>query len=795
MRGFKPAWENDLTMGSAKKKKQPKVVTDQLAFVRQPQKIEVKGYYYLAFILLVAPALLYGHSLKYPLIFDDLYFFTPANLSKLGSVLFQPDLRWFSYASFGWTYKLFDLDWTWYRLGNLGLHIFTGLLLFVFFSRLQQSIVQSEDILTRPRLTAFFAALIFVLHPVAVYGVAYLVQRSIIMATLFAIASLLCYLEGLIRNKSKWFILSALFYFLAVFSKEHSIMLPGVAAALTLLLHKPSLGLAKKICIPFALYLIIGTIIILLTKGLLGAVYEPQAAIFLERVSEQQETIQVANAYLLSVITQGYLFFKYLFIWIIPYTGEMSLDIRQPLAEHLLSWPHLPGFVLFLLYPILAIKLLLKRGRIGLVGFGLLFPWLLYLTELSTVRIQEPFVLYRSYLWMSGLPIVLCAVIGAAPKKLVFIFLGAGCVILAGLAWTRLDTFSDPVKIWTDAIEKVHDTNLLGVGRMYNNRGMAYLDLGELQKARADFVKAAALSQQYPQAYLNIGVVNFRLKNFQEALQNYNKALEMKPDLVMARINRSNLFLQTGRYADALKDCEYAMQLDAQNTDAYLNCSHAHLGIGETQEALRYLDTAIKINPRLVAAYINRSVIKSAAGNNNSALNDLEQALSIDPTNARLYYHRGIILGAMGRYQEAMKDYTRAIEIKPNYADAYTNRGSLHRSTQQLSEAMADFNYAIQFDPNQINAYINRGHIFASLSRFEDALINYDKALKLNPNNGQALLNRGAVLLALNKSKEAMESFRKSCAVGEQQGCKIAANAQLPQIYAPRKKPRDLIER
>ncbi|MCL4470043.1 MAG: hypothetical protein ACYC05_08565 [Sulfuricella sp.] len=201
---------------------------------------------FLALLLIAATILLYGHFLWNPLIFDDKPFFVETTLKQYGSSLFHFDLRWFSYASFGWTYNLFGLDWFWYRVGNLSLHALTAIILFVFFYRLLSAAERPQNPALQPRWPAFFASLLFALHPIAVYGVAYLMERSIIMATLFGIAALLCYMEGLNRNKTKWFIGSALFYFLAVFSKEHSVMLPGVALALTLLLQKPSFSLAKN---------------------------------------------------------------------------------------------------------------------------------------------------------------------------------------------------------------------------------------------------------------------------------------------------------------------------------------------------------------------------------------------------------------------------------------------------------------------------------------------------------------------------------------------------------------------
>ena len=61
----------------------------------------------------------------------------------------------------------------WQRLTSVLLHAATAALLFGFLARLFAALLDDA----RLRWLAFFGALWFLLHPVAVYGVAYLVER------------------------------------------------------------------------------------------------------------------------------------------------------------------------------------------------------------------------------------------------------------------------------------------------------------------------------------------------------------------------------------------------------------------------------------------------------------------------------------------------------------------------------------------------------------------------------------------------------------------------------------------
>ena len=134
-------------MGSTKKRKLRAVAPAEPVPDRQ-HKLAAQSHtdiYLPAILLFLATALLYNPSLNNLLILDDLPFFVESRLDKLGSSFFHLELRWVSYVTFGWTYKLFGFDWLWYRLGNLMLHALTGFMLFLFFSRLLQLTTPVRD--------------------------------------------------------------------------------------------------------------------------------------------------------------------------------------------------------------------------------------------------------------------------------------------------------------------------------------------------------------------------------------------------------------------------------------------------------------------------------------------------------------------------------------------------------------------------------------------------------------------------------------------------------------------------
>lgn len=136
-------------------------------------------------ILVLLTVLLYGQFLGNPIIFDDVPFFM---LDEQGG---QPvsnyrwsllELRSLPYATLAWTKEWLGLYVINFRVGNLLLHVSVVVALFLFLFRLFDALLgEQKHNIVSPKLAAFFAALLFALHPVATYAVGYLVQRTIIM--------------------------------------------------------------------------------------------------------------------------------------------------------------------------------------------------------------------------------------------------------------------------------------------------------------------------------------------------------------------------------------------------------------------------------------------------------------------------------------------------------------------------------------------------------------------------------------------------------------------------------------
>lgn len=350
-------------------------------------------------------------------------------------------------------------------------------------------------------------------------------------------------------------------------------MLPATLLALTILLHDDWRERLKQRWGIFSALAAIAVFVLLAKKGLLGSVYEINAPYMLLEIDSEL-------TYSLSILTQSWLFFKYALLWAFPNPEWMSIDMREPFARSLLSL-YLLALAGFITWGVIAFWLLMKRGKAGLAGFALLFPWIMFFTEFSTVRIQEVFVLYRSYLWAVGAFCMLPVILTKVNVRMATVILAITALAMLPISMERLMTFSHPVLLWGDAEKLVKGRrDLPGVHRIYYNRGTELIKIGGFDEAISDFKQAISLSKDFSEAYGNMGVAYFSKGDWHNSIVSFSKAIEIvheegKPHNPRFIYGRAMALEKMGEVQKAQNDYKISCQLANRGceklSDASLN--------------------------------------------------------------------------------------------------------------------------------------------------------------------------------------------------------------------------------
>lgn len=630
-------------------------------------------------LILAALLVIHVPGLGNALVFDDGYLASGELFLDYASP-FDLRERWLSYGSFVWLGALVGEGWWKQRLFNIVVHLGVVLALWGLYREILRHIETPRDELAPDAPAAALhrspaicvAIAFFALNPASVYAVAYLIQRSILLATLFTVLALYFFMRALAERRPALHAAAAISYVAAVMSKEYAILAPLAAVPLYILVARPPA--ARLAALAAAGLAIVGAAAFVLAKRygqILGQPFDEYSHVYLAQLSQLRPGAD-RDAWTLSIVNQAYLFFHYGLRWFLPASEWMSINLRPPfpLAWH--SFPHVLGIAGYLAAVAGGFWLLLRhRDWRALAGVSLLMPALLFATEFATVWVQDPFVIYRSYLWGIGVPGLVFLLVHGPSLRVVAI---VGLVLAALLTWQSLDrvfSLATVERAWTDAIRKLpNDPRAVGRWFPYLNRGTFYVEQNQFQLAMRDFEASAALG-----------------------------------DLGMGSFNLGAVLAARGQHAEAMRAFDQAERQGYRLYNLPFQRGLSLAALGRPAEAYaQFLATRAMNPPSPTREIMWVSIAKLAMqlGKPDEALAALKSLEAADPG-----HREGAFLLAMAHVMK--KDYARGREIADRlvresadaralYARALANHG-LNRK----AEALADIEAALRHDPDNPN--------------------------------------------------------------------------------------------
>ena len=336
-------------------------------------------------------------------------------------------------------------------------------------------------------------------------------------------------------------------------------MLPALLAAQTIMLRTKVTAGKGALWATWIALLAIALLVILLVKGVLGVPYEPMEALSFEQHGIAESTSMLHG---LSALTQAGLFFKYLWLWMLPDPAWMSVDMRENFVASWSAWQGWLGAIGFMVYGVLAGWLLLRPRWMGLAGLALLYPWLQFMVEFPAIRVQESFVLYRSYLWMPGMMLFFPLLVAKFPSRKMLLGIGFIALLLVPLAWNRLWVFADNYRLWNDAAQLLHSEQEPGADRIFYNRGQAEAAMHKWDDAIADYKRAVALSPKLAPLRYPLGIAYVSSGHYQEAIMQFDAEIALKPDDAQAYYGKGLSLMGLHAGEQALQQMKRACELD-----------------------------------------------------------------------------------------------------------------------------------------------------------------------------------------------------------------------------------------
>jgi tetratricopeptide (TPR) repeat protein len=602
-------------------------------------------------VILILTFILYYKTIGYSYQFDDIPLILNNNTIKsetpFQDILSEFPLRIVSFMTFSANYDAQDLEPSNFRIWNIAIHLINIILVYLLLLAIFKTpFIKDKYSHKSMKLFAVFITLIFALHPLQTQVVIYIYQRLASLVAMFYMTSLLSYIHFRLSEKKLHKIillfLTIISTLLGMLSKENSFTIPLMTFVTEALLFHKNIKINWKF-LPFVLaFIIIGIYLFFKFDMLTKLLYT--------RYYYTGEIITNLNYF----YTQISVLILYFYKLLIPI--NQNIDYQYSLSNSIFDIKTLLSLIIHLLIITYSI-IMFKKNR--LITLGIAWFYITISIESSLIPIRDVVFEHRLYLPMFGFFLALFGTITYYSKFSLGKIISIVSIIFIGLLFyltsVRAEIWETPIKLWNDASKK--SPNKI---RPFNNLGDSYYRNGEFKAAINSFSQAinnlqpsinTLKQQEAPRWYLdnvsspykNRGLAYYNTEQNEKALEDFNKYLEINYKDKSVHNDRANVLKKLKRYNEAVDD--YTKFINAIGLD--FNLIHIVLK--------------------------NRAICYVNLKQYDKAINDYTIAIEKSPKNSNYYLLRGYVYYLQKKYTEAGADYRKVLELNPNNQEAQRN--------------------------------------------------------------------------------------------------------------------------
>jgi tetratricopeptide (TPR) repeat protein len=600
-------------------------------------------------------------------------------------------------------YHIFGLKAWGFHLFNILFHVGNSVLVFIIAARLPLKAANNEKLEARRSVPPvagksrvvdyslftsynslffpFIAALLFAAHPIHVESVAWVSALPEISFSLFCLLSLYFYIRG-DSGFDRAYLLSVLFFFVAVFCKETAVTLLALLVAYDFTFRKDQrLGELWKRYIP---YIVITGVYLGIRTYALGG-FAPA----------KRFTNLSAFEYIINVFP---LFAQYLEKLLLP------VDLNAFYVFHPISSVVEPKFIFGLAVTAVFIafaRVSWKKSPVVFLSLVILAAPLLPVLYIPNLG-ENAFTERYAYLPSFGFVLIVALFLDLLRRKRtgLSMVIVLATVFLAGAytfqTVTRNAVWRNPFVFFTDMAEKSPESAMA-----QSSLGLVLFQQDRTEEAIAHYMEAIRLDPSYAGSYNNLGVIYSDRGWMDKAVQMFQTSLRISPDNAEALTNLGLAYKKMGLLDKAIEQYEKAAQLRPNFVGVYNNLGLAYAELGWLDKAIDEYRTALKLNPEFAEAHGNLGAVYSKKGLTELAIAEFTKMVSLDPARGDAHYNLGLALYNGGLKEKAVRELEIAAQLQPGDARLCSILGTLYAELGSMDKAIGYFKEAVRLAPDE----------------------------------------------------------------------------------------------
>ncbi|UCD27789.1 MAG: tetratricopeptide repeat protein [Planctomycetota bacterium] len=204
--------------------------------------------------------------------------------------------------------------------------------------------------------------------------------------------------------------------------------------------------------------------------------------------------------------------------------------------------------------------------------------------------------------------------------------------------------------------------------------------------------------------HFSLATVLSGLDKTDEAIEHYNQALRITPNHLDAHYNLANALIKKRDIDGAIKHYREALRIDPNFALAHSNIGSAMFEKGDTEKAIQHLTRALELNPKSYRAHYNLGNALLRQNRTDEAIQHYTRAIELNPNFIAGYKQLGSVLSKQGELAKAIRIYQAVIQHQPNNAQTHFDLGILFGRLGYIDAAIGEFNRTLQINPNHIGA-------------------------------------------------------------------------------------------
>lgn len=334
-----------------------------------------------------------------------------------------------------------------------------------------------------------------------------------------------------------------------------------------------------------------------------------------------------------------------------------------------------------------------------------------------------------------------------------------------------LGSFFEPGEKRVNALFDAHSAEgLLSLGlqrnnreaALYNERGAARVEMGDLQGAAQDFTTAMDLWPNRPEPRFNLVHVLRKSHKLDVAERYVRELLQRYPDAHGGWLELANVLLYQRRYQEAIEALEHSLKLAPDRPVPLCNIALTYMFTGEHAKAETYARRAVEAEPMYYVGWYMLAGAQEHLGKFEEALKSIDQSLTIRPGWPQALAQRADVLVRLKRFPEALVDAEKAIAEGSQFDVVQLSYGRALAANDQPAKARPHLLKALELNPSSQDALINLAMVCRNAGLLDEAEQWARRCLEYPALKGYAELELGNALAPQGRIAEALEAYAKA---------------------------------